>query len=532
MRLTGAEIIVECLKEQRADAVFGYPGAAVLEIYDALYKNKQYVTHYLTAHEQGAAHAADGYARATGRTGVCMATSGPGATNLVTGIAAAYMDSIPLVVVTGNVGTQLLGKDSFQEVDIAGVTMPITKHGFIVKEAGKVADTARRAFNMAASGRPGPVLIDITKDAAECLADYTYKPPDAVRFGAIDPDSLSAAARLTDGAERPLILAGGGVISAGASGELYEFAQLIDAPVCMSMMGLGAYPASDRRCAGMAGVYGGAASKAAMDDCDLLIAAGARFSERVTGYAKRFAPKAKILHLDIDPAEINKNVLADAYITGDLKASLNGLLGLVKPAKHTEWIGRIAAVRVKKPFRYKKDGTLRPEYILTRLSEIAGGAIFTTDVGLHQLLACQFIPREAPRTFIASGGLGAMGFGLGAAIGAQIGIPEKRVVNVTGDGGFLMNAPELATAARYNIPVVNVVMNNGCLGMVRRLQDDCCGGRRFATDMPENVDFVKMAEGLGAVAMRLTDARDTDVILQKTLDCGKPAVVDCVVNYG
>ena len=533
MRLTGAEIIIECLKEQRTDAVFGYPGAAVLAIYDALYKNKNYVTHYLTAHEQGAAHAADGYARATGRTGVCMATSGPGATNLVTGIAAAFMDSIPLVAVTGNVSARLLGKDSFQEVDIVGVTMPVTKHGFIVKEASKVAETARRAFIMAASGRPGPVLIDITQDAAEGVAEYAYKPPETARHAAIDPESLINAARLIEKSERPLVLAGGGVISSGASKELYGFAKTIDAPVCMSMMGLGAYPASDYRCAGMAGVYGSAASRAAMDDCDLLIAAGARFSERVTGYAKRFAPKAKILHLDIDPAEINKNVLADACVLGDLKASLKGLIDLIKPVGHEEWTGRIAGIKRKKLRINKKDGTLRPEHVLSRLSEIAGPeAVFTTDVGLHQTLACESIPREHPRTFIASGGLGAMGFGLGAAIGAKIGVPNKTVVNVTGDGGFLMNAPELATAAGYGVPVVTFVMNNGCLGMVRRLQDDCCGGRRFATDMPANVDFVKLAESFGVTAMRLTDPDDTDKCILKALNCGGPAVVDCVTAYG
>jgi len=532
MRLSGAAITAECLKERGVTRVFGYPGAAVLDIYDALYDNRPHITHYLTAHEQGAAHAADGYARATGKTGVCIATSGPGATNLVTGIAAAYMDSIPMVAITGNVGRALLGKDSFQEVDIAGVTIPVSKYNFIVKEPARVADTLRRAFAIAESGRPGPVLVDITKDAAEGLCEYAYQTPAPISHPSVDQQNLLNAARLIDGARRPLVYAGGGCITSGASLELRAFAERIDAPVCLSMMGLGAYPASDGRCTGMAGVYGSAASRAALNGCDVLIAAGARFSERVTGYAKRFAPNAKIVHLDIDPAEIGKNVATDAYVTGDLKQILNALNDTVKTADHSDWLDYIHGVKQSKPFTYKRGKTLRAEYILQRLGAIAGPqSIIVTDVGVHQILTCRYVPREEPRTLIASGGLGAMGFGLPAAAGAQAGRPGATVVCVTGDGGFRMSAPELATLAGYCLPVVVLIINDSGLGMVRRLQDELYGGRRCATDLPGAVDYVKLAESYGVEAARLTQAKDTDAALARALASRKPYVIDCVVSY-
>ena len=470
MQLTGSEIVIECLKEQGVDTVFGYPGGTILNVYDALYKHSGEITHILTSHEQGAAHAADGYARATGKVGVCMATSGPGATNLVTGIATAYMDSIPLVAITANVGVPLLGRDSFQEIDIAGVTMPITKHNFIVKDVNKLADTIRRAFKIARSGRPGPVLVDITKDVTANKAEYTPKTPELITrvTETIQDEDVKKAVDMIQSAKKPYILVGGGAVLSGASAELAEFVEKVNAPVCDTLMGKGAFNGTNPLYTGMLGMHGTKTSNFGVSRCDLLIVVGSRFSDRVYGNAANFARDAKVLQIDVDPAEINKNIKTDASVIGDIKSVLEILNHKLSKLDHSAWLEEIRGFQEKYPMTYPQDELTGP-FIMQKLDEITGGdCIVTTEVGQHQMWAAQYFQYRKPRTLITSGGLGTMGYGLGASIGAKIACKDKLVFNIAGDGCFRMNMNEIATATRYNIPIIQIVMNNHVLGMVRQ----------------------------------------------------------------
>ena len=532
MQMTGAEIVIECLKEQGVDTVFGYPGGAILNVYDELYKHSDEIRHILTSHEQGASHAADGYARATGKVGVCMATSGPGATNLVTGIATAQMDSIPIVAITANVGKSLLGRDSFQEVDIAGITMPITKHNFIVKDVEMLAPVLRRAFDIARSGRPGPVLVDITKDVTGAVTEYEYKQPDeaASKTAALCEKDLEQAAAMINAAKRPFIFVGGGAVISDAAKEVAELAHKIEAPVCDSLMGKGAFPGEDPLYTGMLGMHGTKASNFGVAHCDLLITVGARFSDRVTGDTSRFAKNAKILQIDVDPAEINKNVMVDAHIIGDVKAVLQKLNEKVSEEKHGEWIAEVDALKHKYPLKFAEDRLTGP-YVLEELYRVTkGDAIIVTEVGQNQMWAAQFYKYKEPHTFLTSGGLGTMGYGLGASLGAKLGKPEKVVVNVAGDGCFRMNMNEIATAARYQIPIVQLVLNNHVLGMVRQWQSLFYGKRYSATVLDDQVDFVKLAEAMGAVGMRVTKREEVGPALEEAIALGRPVVIDCVID--
>ena len=530
MQLTGAEIVVECLKEQGVDTVFGYPGGTILNVYDALYKHSSEIRHVLTSHEQGAAHAADGYARATGRVGVCMATSGPGATNLVTGIATAYMDSVPLVAITCNVNLPALGKDSFQEVDIAGVTMPITKHGYIVKDVNILADTIRKAFQIAGSGRPGPVLVDITKDVTANKCEYEpvniEKPQPKAE---IDEDALNEIVDLINNSKKPFVYVGGGAVISGASEEVREFAKLVDAPVCDTLMGKGAFDGHDPKYTGMIGMHGTKASNFGVSQCDLLIALGARFSDRVIGNPKTFAGDAKIIHIDVDAAEIHKNIHADAYMVGDLKLILQEINKKLRQADHFDWLGVVADLKTRYPLSYD-DSQLSCPYILQKLEELTDGkAIITTDVGQHQMWAAQYYTYSEPRTFLSSGGLGTMGYGLGACIGAKVARPDKVCINIAGDGCFRMNMNELATASRYNIPIIEVVINNHVLGMVRQWQTLFYDKRYSQTVLNDSVDFCKVAEALGCEAI-LVDSKDAvEPAIRKALDCGRPVLLNCII---
>ncbi len=532
MQLTGAEIVIECLKEQGVDTVFGYPGGAILDVYDALYKHSGEIRHILTSHEQGASHAADGYARATGKVGVCMATSGPGATNLVTGIATAYMDSVPVVAITANVGKGLLGRDSFQEVDIAGITMPVTKHNFIVKEVEMLAPVLRRAFHIARSGRPGPVLVDITKNVTGAKTEYERKEPEAVvrQTETIREEDLEKAVEMIQAAKRPFIFVGGGAVISGAAREIEELAHKIQAPVCDSLMGKGAFPGEDPLYTGMLGMHGTKASNFGVSHCDLLIAIGARFSDRVTGDTSRFATKAQILQIDIDPAEINKNVLVDHSIIGDVKSVLQELNPRVDEKEHPAWLAEIESLKNRYPLKYDGDRLTGP-YVLQELYRITkGDALIVTEVGQNQMWAAQYYKYKAPRTFLTSGGLGTMGYGLGASLGAKLGCPDKLVVNVAGDGCFRMNMNEIATAARYNIPVIQLVLNNHVLGMVRQWQTLFYGKRYSHTVLNDQVDFVKLAEALGAEGMRVTKREEVAPALEKAIALGRPVVIDCVID--
>ncbi len=532
MQLTGAQIVIECLKEQGVDTVFGYPGGAILNVYDELYKHSGEIRHILTSHEQGASHAADGYARATGKVGVCMATSGPGATNLVTGIATAYMDSVPMVAITANVGKSLLGRDSFQEVDIAGITMPVTKHNFIVKDVEMLAPALRRAFHIARSGRPGPVLVDITKDATARKTEYEYRNPEpVVRVeDTIREEDVEKAVEMISHAKRPFVFVGGGAIIGNASRELAEFAHRIDAPVCDSLMGKGAFSGEDALYTGMIGMHGTKASNFGVANCDLLITIGARFSDRVTGDTSRFAKKAKILQIDIDPAEINKNVMVDSSIIGDVKAVLEILNQRVPEKKHEEWINEIEALKNKYPLKFNEERLTGP-FVLEELYRVTkGDALIVTEVGQNQMWAAQFYKYKEPRTFLTSGGLGTMGYGLGASLGAKIGRPDKLVVNVAGDGCFRMNMNEIATAARYQIPVIQLVLNNHVLGMVRQWQTLFYEKRYSSTVLEDQVDFVKLAEAMGAEGIRVTKRSEVAPALEKAIAMGKPVVIDCVID--
>lgn len=532
MQLTGAEIIIECLKEQGVDTVFGYPGGAILNVYDALYKYRDEIHHVLTSHEQGAAHAADGYARATGKVGVCMATSGPGATNLVTGIATAYMDSVPVVAITANVGKPLLGKDSFQEVDIAGIVMPITKHSYIVKDITKLADTIRKAFYIAKSGRPGPVLVDVTKDVTGALYDYSPRRPATVNreTSEIHRENVEQAVNMICKAQKPFIFVGGGSVISGASEEIAELSHRIQAPVCDSLMGKGGFSGEDPYYTGMLGMHGTKTSNLGVSQCDLLIVLGARFSDRVTGNAKTFANKAKILQIDIDAAEINKNVLVDAYIEGDIKEVLRRLLEEIPEKKHPQWMEHIQEMKAKYPLNYDHTQLTGP-YIIEKLYELTDGdAIITTDVGQHQMWAAQYYKYKEPRTFLSSGGLGTMGFGLGAAIGAKMGRPEKTVVNIAGDGCFRMNMNEIATAVRCGKPLVQIVLNNHVLGMVRQWQTLFYDHRYSHTVLNDAVDFVKISEGMGVKAIRVTKMEEVESALKEALSSDGPVVLDCWID--
>ena len=531
MELNGSQIVLECLLEQGVDTVFGYPGGAILNIYDALYHYQDKIHHVLTSHEQGASHAADGYARATGKVGVCFATSGPGATNLVTGIATAYMDSIPVVAITCNVGTPLLGKDSFQEIDIAGVVMPITKHSFIVKDITKLASTIRRAFKIAKSGRPGPVLVDITKDVTAAMYEYEKVMPEPIERvkDTITEADIAKAVKLIKKAERPMVLVGGGAVTSGASKELAEFVELLDAPVCDTLMGKGAYDGTKTNYTGMVGMHGTKASNYAVTECDLLVAIGARFSDRVTGNAKKFAKDAKLLHIDIDPAEINKNVPAAASVIGDIKEVLTVLNGRIEKKDNDQWVRHIVEYKEKFPLRIPEG--LSGPYVVSRLYEATkGDAVIVTEVGQHQMWAAQFFSYKNPRTLLTSGGLGTMGYGFGAAMGAKTGMPDKRVINIAGDGCFRMNINELASAARNKIPMIQVVINNHVLGMVRQWQNLFYGQRYSNTTLIDGVDFVKVAEGMGAAGMTVTTREELDVAIEKAFASDGPFVIDCRID--
>lgn len=532
MQLTGAEIVIECLKEQGVDTVFGYPGGAILNVYDALYKHSDEITHILTSHEQGASHAADGYARATGKVGVCFATSGPGATNLVTGIATAYMDSIPVVAITCNVGVSLLGKDSFQEIDIAGVTMPITKHNYIVKDVNKLADTIRSAFKIARSGRPGPVLIDIPKDVTANVCEYEKAENNIVNMVSepIAEEEVDTVVSMLSKSKKPFIFVGGGAVLSGASESLLEFAHKLDAPVTDSLMGKGAFPGTDELYTGMLGMHGTKAANFGVSKCDLLVVVGARFSDRVTGNASKFASKAKIVQIDIDPAEIDKNIMTDASITGDVDTVLKMLNAKLEQQEHAEWKKQIEEYKAQYPLTYHKDVLTGPFVIEEIYKQTNGEAVITTEVGQHQMWAAQFYKYTKPRTLLTSGGLGTMGYGLGASIGAKMGVPEKTVVNIAGDGCFRMNMNEIATAARYNIPIIQVVINNHVLGMVRQWQNLFYGQRYSATVLNDAVDFVKLAEAMGAVGIRATTQEEFKEAFKAALTMGRPVLIDCQID--
>lgn len=532
MQLTGSQIIIECLKEQGVDTVFGYPGGAILNVYDELYKHSDEITHYLTSHEQGAAHAADGYARSTGKVGVCMATSGPGATNLVTGIATAYMDSVPMVIITANVAKSLLGKDSFQEVDIVGVTMPITKHNYIVQEVEELAETLRKAFYVAKLGRPGPVLVDVTKDATANKAEYNYKEPEKIERSVenLKEEDIEAALKLIHKCKKPFIFVGGGAVISEASEELMEFATKIDAPVCDSLMGKGAFDGTHPLYTGMLGMHGTKASNFGVTECDLLIAVGARFSDRVIGNAKKFAKNAKILHIDVDAAEINKNIRTTASIIGDAKEILKRLNAKLESCKRTEWISHINELKTSYPLTYVAN-QLNGPYVMQKLYEITkGDAIITTEVGQHQMWAAQFYRYSKPRTLITSGGAGTMGYGLGACIGTKVANRDKVVVNIAGDGCFRMNMNEIATAARYNIPIIEIILNNHVLGMVRQWQTLFYGKRYSQTTLNDQMDYVKVAEAMGAKAYRITKMEEVEPVLKEAIALNIPVVIDCQIG--
>ena len=530
MLLTGAEILVKCLLSEGVDTIFGYPGGAVLNIYDYLYKYKDKIKHYLSCHEQSAAHAADGYARSTGKVGVCIATSGPGATNLVTGIATAYMDSVPLVAITGNVSKDLLGKDSFQEVDITGITMPITKHNFIVKDVNNLQEIVRKAFYIAREGRPGPVLIDIPKDITAAKTEYKDLEPIEVepKSKHITEEVLEQVAKYINESSRPLIYAGGGVINADATEELINFAEILNAPVATTLMCRGAIPSDHRLNTGMIGMHGSNASNILATKCDLIIALGARFSDRVIS-DKEFINNAKVIQIDVDPAEVNKNVKVDSFIIGDIKVALQRLMPLLKNKENKEWLNTVDELKLLSITKNNKDNgeELTPRFLFEKLSDMdKGDFIIATEVGQHQMWTAQYFNFKTPRTLISSGGLGTMGFGLGAAIGAQVAYREKTVFNIAGDGSFGMNCNEFATAVKYNIPIKVIVMNNNALGMVRQWQSLFYEARYSQTTLDRATDFVKLAEAFGGVGFRVEKREELEGVLKEALAINKPVIID------
>jgi len=532
MQLTGAQIVIECLKEQGVDTVFGYPGGTILNVYDELYKHSDEITHILTSHEQGASHAADGYARATGKVGVCFATSGPGSTNLVTGIATAFMDSIPIVAITCNVGVPLIGKDSFQEIDITGITMPITKYNFIVKDVNKLADTIRRAFVIAQSGRPGPVLVDIPKDVTANMAEYEAMEISPVnKFkDVVAEEEIAKAVDMMKEARRPFVFVGGGAVSSGADKEVREFVQKLQAPVCDSLMGKGVFPGTDELYTGMLGMHGTKTSNYGVSECDLLVVLGSRFSDRVIGNAATFAKNAKIIQIDVDAAEINKNISVDLGLVGDVKAVLSEIIRILPQQSHEEWIEKIKANRQVYPMSYHKE-TLTGPYVIEEIyRQTKGDALIVTEVGQHQMWAAQYYKYKEPRQLLTSGGLGTMGYGLGASLGAKMGCPDKTVINIAGDGCFRMNMNEIATATRYNIPIIQVILNNHVLGMVRQWQTLFYGQRYSATVLRDKVDFVKLAEAMGASALRATTKEEFEQAMANALQCEGPVVIECQID--
>ena len=532
MKLTGSQVVAEVLLDHGVDTVFGYPGGAILNVYDELYKHRDEIRHILTSHEQGASHAADGYARATGKVGVCLATSGPGATNLVTGIATAYMDSIPIVAITCNVGVSLLGKDSFQEIDITGITLPITKYNFIVKDVSDLADTIRKAFRIAKSGRPGPVLIDIPKDVTANVTEYEYKEAEqpARSEVQISREELDSALSMIRASRRPVVFVGGGAVLSDASDELFEFVEKVDAPVTDTLMGKGAFPGTDPRYTGMLGMHGTKASNYSVSECDLLIVVGARFSDRVTGNTETFAKNAKILQIDIDPAEMNKNIIITQGIEGDIKNVLKLLNENLDQQEHREWLEKVEDYKEKYPLKYHPEGLTGPFIVEEIYRQTKGESLIVTEVGQHQMWAAQYYKYTKPHTLLTSGGLGTMGYGLGAALGAKTGCPDKTVINIAGDGCFRMNMNEIATAVRHNIPVIQVVVNNHVLGMVRQWQDLFYDERYSATVLRDAVDFVKLAEAMGAVGIRATSQQEFRAALEEALTLNKPVVIDCQID--
>ncbi|MDY3796570.1 MAG: biosynthetic-type acetolactate synthase large subunit [Agathobacter sp.] len=530
-QLTGSQVIIECLKEQGVDTVFGYPGGAILNVYDELYKHPE-IKHVLTSHEQGASHAADGYARSTGKVGVCLATSGPGATNLVTGIATAYMDSVPIVAITCNVGVSLLGKDSFQEIDIAGVTMPITKYSFIVKDVEELAPTIRRAFSIARTGRPGPVLVDITKDVTANKVNYKKEEISLPERSCdkITDEDINNALKLIENAKKPYIFVGGGVVLSEASDELAAFVEKVDAPVCDTLMGKGAYDGTSDNYTGMLGMHGTKTSNLGVSECDLLIAIGTRFSDRVLGNPKKFAKQAKILHIDIDPAEINKNIQVTASVIGDVKEVLSRLNDKLEAQDHKAWKKHIKEYTETFPLTYNQNGLTGP-YLIEKIYEMVNGdAIMVTEVGQHQMWAAQYYKYKKPRTLLTSGGLGTMGYGLGAAIGAQTANPDKQVINIAGDGCFRMNMNEIATASREKLPLIEVIVNNHVLGMVRQWQTLFYDHHYSATVLDDGVDYVKLSEAMGAKAKRVMTKEEFEAAFAEALESKVPYVIDCIID--
>ncbi|NLL99991.1 MAG: biosynthetic-type acetolactate synthase large subunit [Treponema sp.] len=542
-RMTGAQVVIQCLLEQGVDTVFGYPGGAILNIYDELYKSSDKIRHILTAHEQGACHAADGYARSSGKVGVVMATSGPGATNLVTGIATAYMDSVPLVAITCNVPMALLGKDSFQEVDIAGITMPITKHNYIVRDVAKLADIIREAFEIARNGRPGPVLIDIPKNVTAEEVDYILEKidPKIIKSNAVKRsnakiplptiEELDAFAEILSNAKKPFFFVGGGVTIANATEELKTLAEKLQAPVSVSLMGKTAFSCRHELNTGMIGMHGTKASNALANKCDVFIAVGARFSDRVISDSKKFAREARVVHIDIDRGEINKNIPTAASLTGNIKIILKELADRVKMRKKDEW--NLEADELKKhiPLMYTKKTPLHPKFVLEKINEVLGDeTIITTEVGQHQMWVAQFYPFTKPRTFLTSGGLGTMGYGTGAALGAQIACPDRRVVHIAGDGSFRMNLNELATISHYNIPIIIIIANNGTLGMVRQWQKMFYGKRYSATTLDRAPDFLKLAEAFGVRGFRAANEKEFSEAFSKAVSENTPCLIDCGIN--
>lgn len=532
MKLTGAQILLECLERQGVEVIFGYPGGQVIPIYDALYDSK--IRNILVRHEQGAAHAADGYARSTGKIGVCLATSGPGATNLVTGIANAYMDSVPMVAITGQVPTFMLGCDSFQEADITGITMPITKHNYLVQDIKELPRVVKEAFHIASTGRPGPVLIDIAKDIT--VQTDKYANSETMDLPGYKPNYVGNVRQIKEAllaiekAERPLIYIGGGVVSGGAHNELIKLAETLNAPVTPTLMGISAIPGNHPLNLGMLGMHGTAAANFAVSECDLLIAAGARFDDRVTGKLEAFAPKAKVVHIDIDPAEIGKNVAVDIPIVGDVRMVLDNLLEKVKPKKHPEWLKQVDNWRKEYPLKYDS-GKLNPQRVIEEINSITkGDAIICTEVGQHQMWTAQFYQFTQPRSLITSGGLGTMGFGFPAAIGAQVGNPDRLVIDIAGDGSFQMNIQELGTAVANQIPVKVVILNNFYLGMVRQWQEFFFNKRYSATVLDQNPDFVKIAEAYGAKGFKITKTDQLQGVLKEAFETPGPVVVDCHVE--